>query len=122
MASYTLTGSITNVAANATTAEQIPAGRAVLPFDALVELGSFANVATPDMNCTFLALGNANGESIQVDNAIPFGATLRMPIYPDDYHASAAVAKGSTLSLTYRNTTATATTDIEWSIKVTEIR
>lgn len=121
MASYTLTGSITNIAANATGTEQIVAGRAQLPFNALVELGAFANVATPDINVSFLALGNAAGESIVVDQAIPFGATLRMPIYPDDYIASAVVTAGSTLSLIFRNTTATATTDIQWALRVTEI-
>lgn len=122
MGSYTLAGSITNIAANATSAEQIPANRAVMPYNAIIELGAFANVATPDINTTFLALGNPLGESIMIDNPIPFGATLRSPIYPDDFIANAVVAKGSSLSLTFRNTTATATTDIQWTIRVTEAR
>lgn len=121
MASYTISGSITNIAANATSAEQVTAARAQLPFNALVELGCFANVATPDINATFLALGNKAGESIIVANPIPFGATLRYPTYPDDFIASAVVTAGSTLSLTFANTTATATTDIQWAVKVTEI-
>lgn len=112
----TLSGAITNQAANSVSAEQIDGQYQTLPYKALVQVGLGTTSAVHDVNATFAA----GGIAFMQDDVVPGGLVAgQLPVIPDHFIISEVLPAGTRLSLTFRNTGAVATYENTWVVKIT---
>lgn len=113
----TISGTVTNLAANAVSSEQLDDSvYNTLPFKALVQVGARHNAADSSINMTF----SGGGISFMEDDPISGSGTAGvLPLIPDDFIVSEILPAGTRIKLNFRETAGAATTDITWVVKIT---
>jgi len=85
------------------------------PFPAYVEFGLVG-----DTNAADLTIDLYTGQDTITEDFMP-SAQNRSPIYPDDFTLNDYVGQGEMIKIRVRNTHATLTRDLFWTIKFTQL-